>query len=324
MDGMNDGKRIVIAGGTGFLGQALAVALEQAGFSVVVLGRHRPVSASPDCFVPSENQDTAAWGRFVPWDGRTIGDWAGELDGADAIVNLAGRTVDCVKTPANCDEILRSRVESTRALGQACAERGITPRVWVQMSTAHIVGDPPTVVCDEDSPPGYGLAPDVGRAWEAEFHATKPEETRGVILRTSFVLDSGKGAMKRLGLLARVGLGGTVGHGRQGISWIHVGDMNRLFLRAIEDETMQGVYMATAPNPVSNREFMRALRQALGMPIGLPAPAFGVKIAARLLLRTDPELALEGRYCVSRRLEDEGFEFQFETILEAFADLYGN
>jgi uncharacterized protein len=300
--------RVVIAGGTGFLGTNLARYLSARGTEVVVLGRHPPGAAS-------------RW-QFVEWDARTIGEWIHQLDAADAVVNLAGRSVDCVKTPDHCDEILRSRVESTEVLGRALQQVNVLPRVWVQMATAHVYGDPPEVVCDEGSAFGYGLAPFVGRAWEETFARVVPPRIRQVILRTSFVLGRSGGALRTLAALTRFGLGGKVGHGRQGISWIHEQDMNRLFERAIVDETMSGAYIATAPSPVSNADFMRELRRAVGMPIGLPAFEWMVRLAAPLLLRTDPELALYGRYCVSHRLRDEGFEFQFPDLQSALRDLF--
>jgi len=301
--------RVVIAGGTGFLGRNLARHLAALGCEVVVLSRHVP-------------RDAPGW-RHVPWDARTTGEWVRQLDGAAALVNLVGRTVDCRKTPDHCDEILRSRVEATEALGRALRQTGTLPRVWVQMSTAHRYGDPPEVLIDEGSAFGYGLAPLVGQAWEEAFARALPAGVRPVVLRTSFVLGNG-GALTRLARLARLGLGGRVGHGRQGISWIHEEDMNRLFARAIADEGMTGAYIATAPNPVSNAEFMRALRGALGVPIGLPAMEWMVRIAAPLFLRTDPELALYGRYCVSRRLREEGFEFRFPDLPSALRDLYAS
>jgi hypothetical protein len=145
---------------------------------------------------------------------------------------------------------------------------------------------------------------------------------RQVILRTSFVLGRSGGALPRLAKLARCGLGGKVGHGRQGISWIHEEDANRIIARTISDAGMTGAYLATAPNPVSNAQFMRALRKALRVPIGLPAAEWMVRIGAPLLMRTDPELALFGRYCVSRRLREEGFEFLFSEAEPALRDLY--
>ncbi len=299
----------MIAGGSGYLGLNLARHLADLGHEVVILSRSAPA--------PDDRWAHAAW------DGRSVGEWAHFLDGASAVVNLAGRSVDCVKTPDHCDEILRSRVESTRALGEAMKGLASPPPVWVQMSTAHIYGDPLDVVCDEDAAFGYGLAPFVGNAWERAFDDAAPQSVRRVILRTSFVLGRHGGALPRLAALARFGLGGRVGHGRQGISWIHERDMNRLFERAISDESMSGAYIATAPNPVSNAEFMRELRAAMRVPIGLPAPAFMVRIGAPIVMRTDPELALYGRYCVSRRLREEGFEFEHPTLQSALADIYG-
>lgn len=300
----------VIAGGSGFLGLHLAQHLASQGKSVVILSRSTPPAG--------------LW-KHVKWDARTLGPWAAALEGAAGIVNLVGRTVDCIKTPDHCDEILRSRVEATRILGDAMKRAASPPPVWVQMSTAHIYGDPPETLCDEDSPFGFGLAPTVGRAWEEAFAAAALPSQRTVILRTSFVIGrpnaAGGGALGTLARLARLGLGGTVGHGRQGMSWIHTLDMNRLFERALTDPSMRGPYIATAPSPVSNRDFMRALRKAVGMPIGLPAAAFMVRIGAPFLMRTDPELALYGRYLVSRRLREEGFDFRFPILPEALTDL---
>lgn len=302
---------VVIAGGSGFLGVSLAWHLANAGTPVVLLSRSKPRVQGP-------------WRHFC-WDARTLGDWKRVLDGAAGVVNLVGRTVDCVKTPDHRDEILRSRIEATRVLGEAMRAIAAPPPVWVQMSTAHIYGDPPTTWCDEDSPFGIGLAPFVGKAWEEAFHESALPSQRQVILRTSFVIGhdrgAGGGALNRLKFVTRLGLGGRVGSGQQGMSWIHQTDMNRLFEHALRDPRMQGAYIATAPNPVAQVQFMRTLRAAMRMPIGLPAFAWMVRLGAPLLLRTDPELALYGRYVVSKRLRDEGFEFRFPELAEALADL---
>ncbi len=304
-------KKFVIAGGSGFLGVSLALHLADIGASVVILSRHAPKVAGP-------------W-RHVPWDARTLGDWRRELDGADGLVNLVGHSVDCIKTPEHQDEILRSRVEATRVLGEAMRRADPLPPVWVQMSTAHIYGDPPQAVCTESSCFGVGLAPFVGRAWEEAYQASVLPQQRQVVLRTSFVVGrdrgAGGGAMARLKTLVRLGLGGTVGRGTQGMSWIHELDMNRLFERGLVDSSMRGAYIASAPHPVSQREFMRALRKAMGMSIGLPAFGWMVRLGAPLLMRTDPELALYGRYVIPQRLINEGFEFRFERLDEALADL---
>lgn len=304
----NPKLKVVITGGSGFLGINLAQALLQSEYEVCIISRTPP-------------RQKGDW-KFVNWDGRSLGMWAGELDGAGAIVNLAGRSVDCIKTPDNCDLILRSRVETTRVIGEAIRQLNTPPHVWVQMSTAHIYGDPPEAMCTEDSPFGYGLAPYVGQAWEKAYRDAILPEMRQVIFRTSFVLGRNGGALPRLAMLARLGLGGKVGHKQQGISWLHEEDMNRLFVRAITKETMNGIYIATAPNPVSNAVFMRQLRKALGIPFGLPAMAWMANIGAPLLLKTDPELALYGRYCKSQRLEEDGFEFIYPMIDIALSDIY--
>ena len=299
--------KIVIAGGTGLIGRHTAQQLHEAGCEVVVLTRRNGTNSDP-------------W-EHATWDGRTVGDWAKHLERASAVVNLAGRTVDCIKTPDHCDEILRSRVDATTTIGAALREVQTPPPVWVQMSTAHIHGDPPEAVCDEDSALGLGLAPDVGRAWEQAYTESVPTGMRQVITRTSFVIGKNGGAFPVLRRLARLGLGGRVSHGRQGMSWIHEDDMSRLIVRGIADETMRGIYMATAPNPVSQEDFMRALRRALGVPVGLPASEWMVRFGAHYLMRTDPELILYGRYCVSKRLKEEGFEFKYPEIDEAMQAL---
>ncbi|MEM7235519.1 MAG: DUF1731 domain-containing protein, partial [Planctomycetota bacterium] len=292
-------------------GVSLAHHLAELGARVVILSRRAPRIEGP-------------W-THRPWDARTLGDWCEAIDGATALVNLAGRSVDCIKTPDHRDEILRSRVESTRVLGEAVRSVTQPPRVWVQMSTAHIYGDPPRAVCTETSPTGIGLAPDIGRAWEEAFRESVLPSQRGVVLRTSFVVGqnrgAGGGALGSLLPLVRLGLGGRVGSGDQGMSWIHELDMNRLIERSIADESMSGTYIASAPNPVSQREFMKTIRRAIRMPIGLPAFEWMVRIGARFVLRTDPELALYGRYVKSRRLEEEGFVFRFSELGPALDDL---
>ena len=307
-----DGKKILIAGGNGFFGISLATQFAGTGAKVTVLSRSQPKVAGD-------------W-TYATWDGRTQGAWGELLEGADAVVNLAGRSVNCIKTPDHQDEILRSRVESTRVLGAAMRVASCPPPVWVQMSTAHIYGDPPTAVCSEESMEGIGFAPMIGHAWEAAFAESILPQQRGVILRTSFVVGrdrgAGGGALSMLGFLARIGLGGRVGSGTQGMSWIHESDLNNLVAQAITDDSMSGVYIASAPNPVSQVDFMRILRRVIKMPIGLPAFKWMVRIGAPLILRTDPELALYGRYVRSERLAENGFVFEFPEIEPALRDWY--
>lgn len=307
-------RHVVIAGGSGFNGTSIAEYLHARGWAVIVLSRH-----------PSRRQ--LPW-RCISWDARTKGEWCSAFEGAVALINLVGRSVDCVKTPDNQDEILRSRVEATRILGYAVRNASEPPPVWIQMSSAHVYGDPPEITCTEDSPTGCGFAPWVVKRWEEEFDACRLSFQRPVVLRTRFVLGrdrgAGQGALNRLLRLARWGLGGTVGCGSQGISWIHELDLCRLVERSLLDPGLRGTYIASSPNPIPLREFMSQLRSAIGARIGLPATAWMVRFGAHLILRTDPELALYGRYVVSRRLKEENFEFQFPRIDEALRDVIRN
>lgn len=301
-------KRLLIAGGSGYLGSAFVRYLdEQASgdWEIVILSRSRPRWI-----------DQCTKVSHAIWDGRSLGDWVESIAGCTHVLNLAGRSVDCRKTPARCDEILRSRVESTLVLGEAFRSLNAAPDVWVQMSTAHIYGDPPIAVCDEHSSFGYGLAPTVGKAWEQAFANACPEGPRRVILRTSFVLGPEGGAFPTLRRVAKLGLGGKVGSGTQGISWIHEHDMCRIFEDALTNDARSGVYIATGPQPVGYLEFMRKLRKRIRQPIALPGPEFGLRFMCSTILDTDPELVLYGRYCVPKRLLDEGFAFTYSTLDE--------
>ena len=286
---------------------SLASHLTKLGFHPVLIARHSPnVKTEFD---------------FVKWDGFQMGEWIQALNGARAIVNLAGRSVDCIKSPDNCDVILRSRVDSTVIIGKALKEIDNPPKIWIQMSTAHIYGDPPSQMCTETSSTGYGLAPYVGKAWEKAFLDSLPSETRGVRLRTSFVIGKDGGAMVSLKRIAKLGFGGKVGDGKQGISWIHEYDMNEIIHQAIINDSFNDFYISSAPNPVSNKEFMRELRKKLKIPIGIPAPALITRIGAKIVFKTDPELVLYGRYVRSERLEQMGFRFKYPTLAEALGHL---
>ena len=299
--------KIIIAGGSGFLGKNLAHHLSSRGYKVVIVSRNCPTEQGP-------------W-KHRKWDGINVGDWHEELENASAVINLAGRSVDCRKTPNNRKEILDSRIGSVKVLGKAFERLSSFPRVWIQMSTAHIYGDPQTQLCTEDSPLGEGLAPMVGEAWEKAYRDNVPDSVRQVILRTSFVIGNSGGAFPKLRKLAKFGLGGRAGSGKQGMSWIHEKDLNRLFQECIENNKFRGTYVATAPEPVSYSVFMKSLRRALRSPIGLPAPSWLIRFGARFVLGTDPELVLLGRYCQSIRLEEEGFRFKFPSLNEALEDL---
>ena len=293
-------KRIILAGGSGFVGSALAPALRTKGYEPLVLGR--------------EIAD-------LQWDGKTLGDWASALDGAEAVVNLTGKNINCRHTEENRREILRSRVDSVHALGEAIAQCAVPPKVFVQASGVGYYGDTGDRVADEDSPPGADFPAEVCRQWEGAFENFELPATRKVILRLGVVLGRDGGALPMLEKITRWFLGGTVGNGRQYISWIHVADAVRMFTSAIEQPELTGVFNATSPAPVRNSEFMRELRRALHRPWSPPAPAPLARLGA-WLMGTEGDLALTSSRCVPRRFLKHGFDFRFPNLRDAFADLY--
>ena len=298
-------KRIIIFGGSGFIGTSLANHLMRKGFHPIVIGRNK-----------TDNRF-----EFVEWDGQNKGDWVKTLDSAFAVINLVGKSVDCIKTPDNIDEILKSRVDATELIGKAMKAVRNPPDMWVQMSTAHIYGDSETRVAHEDSTLGFGLAPYVGKKWEAAYHESTLKTTRKIVLRTGFVLDKSGGAFVKLKQIVKLGLGGKVGSGKQGMSWIHMEDLNRFVEQAFFDKTIEGIYNLSAPNPVNNSVFMRSLRKHLKMPIGLSVPLFMLKRSAKLFFKTDYELLVYGRFVTSKRLEAEKFQFKYPDLDSALNTL---
>jgi uncharacterized protein (TIGR01777 family) len=211
-------------------------------------------------------------------------------------------------------------VDSVAALAAGFARVQRPPGVWVQSATAHIYGDTDDEILDESSPIGTGFAPMVGTAWEKALDEAETPGCRKVVLRISFVLGRHGGALRTLSRLARFYLGGTVGSGKQYISWIHIDDLCAIVRQAIENPTMAGTYVTTSPQPVTNQELMAELRKAVRRPWAPPAPGWLVRMGS-LLLRTDPELALLGRRCVPTRLLNEGFSFKFPALPDAMQNL---
>lgn len=302
-------RRIVLAGGTGFLGRHLAETLDRRGYEVVVLTRDAASYRGP--------------GRAVAWDGRSVADeWVAELEGARALVNLAGKRVDCRQTAANRKEILRSRVDSTRVLGEALRKVYRVPAVWVQAGSLAIYGNAGDRICDESGFIPEEYPTDVCIAWEEALGQAIRPEMRWAMLRIGFVLGRDGGALPTLAGLAKAGLGGKIGTGKQWISWIHIEDMMRLFVEAIENPAVHGIINATGLQPVPNEEFMATLRKTLRVPLGIPAPSFLVRLGAPLL-GTDPDLALNGRRGLPVRIHGLGFRFRFHQLEDALADLLG-
>ncbi len=297
----------MLAGGSGFLGRALAAHFTGQGDNVVVLTR------SPR---PGRADGVAE----IAWDGCDPGPWETSLDGADAVINLAGRSVNCRHTAAHRAEILASRLDSVRAVGQAICRAAHPPRVWIQAGSLAIYGDAGDTICDETTPAASGFPAEVCQRWEAAFDAEPTPDTRRVLLRIGFVLGRDGGALEMLARLTRWGLGGAAGDGRQWISWMHLADFVRCVAWALTEPEARGVYNVTGPNPVTNRELMRALRSIQRRPWSPPIPAAFVRIGA-WLLGTEGELALTGRRCLPRRLQEEGFWFVQPGLRPALTDI---
>lgn len=300
--------KIVIPGGTGQIGGVLRRALTKAGHEVVIVSRS----------------------SGVRWDGRSLGEWAREVDGADVVVNLAGRSVSCRYTKENLAEMMRSRVESARVVGEAISKAEKPPKVWLQMSTATIYShrfDAPNdeasgiIGGHEPDAPGYwAYSIDIAKNWEAELDRADTPHTRKVALRAAMVMSPDRGgAFDHLSWIARLGLGGAVAGGRQYMSWIHDEDFVRAVALLIR-EPIAGAVNLAAPNPLPQKDFMRHLRKAWHVPVGLPATKWMAEIGAAVI-GTDTELLLKSRRVVPARLQEAGFEFHFPNWAEAAQNL---
>lgn len=309
-------KRIVIAGGSGFLGRELASHFLMREWDVVILTRS-----------PGREEGL---GRQVIWDGRTAQAWIRELEGAAAVVNLAGRSVDCRYTAHNRKEILESRLNPTRALGEAIVRCAQPPEVWLNASTATIYRhtlDKPwdergEIAATPEAKDAFSV--DVATAWERALNDAKTPRTRKVAMRMAMVLGTAKNSVfPVLRRLARLGLGGTMASGEQFVSWIHEVDYCRAVEWLIAHNKISGPVNVSAPNPLPNREMMSILRQVCRMPIGLPATKWMLELGA-FLLRTETELIIKSRRVIPKLLLESGFKFQFSRITEAFEMLSGD
>ena len=307
--------RIVIPGGTGQVGTLLARAFHRDGHDVIALGRS-PVEAP--------------W-RVVRWDPQRLGDWARSIDGADAVINMAGRSVNCRYNAKNRDEILRSRVGSTRTVGQAIAQAKRPPSAWLQASTATIYAHRYDAPNDDesgilggaeaDTPDTWRFSIDVATAWERALDEADVPGTRKIKLRSAVILSPDRGGIfDTILALVRRGLGGTAGDGRQYVSWIHDADFVRAIYWLLDRREMSGSVNLASPNPLANRDFMAALRRAWGMPIGLPASRWMLELGA-VFMRTETELLLKSRRVIPSRLLREGFVFRFPEWPDAVRDL---
>ena len=296
-------KTLVIAGGTGFLGQLLEHHFLAQGYRVILLSR-RPRAD-----------------HHVAWDGKTLGPWTDALEDANVLINLCGKSVDCRYTDANREVILRSRIDSTQVLGKAIADAERPPALWLNASSATIyVHAEHQRMTEEAGIIGDDFSMSVCREWEEAFFDFDLPSTRQVALRTSIVLGHGGGAYPKIKSITRLGGGGYQGSGRQWMSWIHATDFCRALDFIMNHQGVSGAVNVTAPHPVRNRSFMQSVRSALNVPFGLSQPAALLELGA-CLLGTETELLLKSRHVYPERLLTAGFTFRWGTIEEALRNL---
>lgn len=306
--------RIVIAGGTGFLGRPLAAALAADGHDVVVLSRGTGDRS------PSEYRGGPVPLQWVP-DG-SVGPWASEIDGAGAVVNLAGESIAGHRwTPAHKARVLDSRVQATRSLAAAITRAAAPPPVFASGSAVGYYGPRGDEIVSEDTPAGSDFLADVCVQWEAAAARAASGRTRVVYMRTGLVLEKDGGALPAMLPPFKFGAGGPVGSGRQYWPWIHRADWLALVRWAIETPTVTGPINVTGPQPVTNKEFARALGRAMHRPAFMPAPGFALRL---LLGEMADALLLSGQRAVPAQAERRGFAFRHKTVDEALGTIFGS
>lgn len=291
-------KKIVLAGGTGFVGKYFSEQFKALGYQVVIISRNN---------------------AHIQWDNHEEIEEA--LDDAEMLINLAGKSVNCRYNQANKDEILRSRIATTIALGNAIIKCNRPPRIWINSSTAtiyrHAMYRPMT---ENDGEIGSGFSVNVATKWEQAFFDFNLPHTRQIALRMAIVLGAGGGVMKPFVNLVRFGLGGKQGSGKQMFSWIHLEDLFDIVLFLQSQENLSGVFNCSSPNPIDNATLMKALRKEMGVKVGLPSPEWMLKMGA-VFIGTETELILKSRWVVPEKLVEAGYQFKFPVIDKALANI---
>jgi uncharacterized protein (TIGR01777 family) len=301
-------SKIIIPGGTGFIGKYVAHFFHKKKHQVIILTRGK---------ARIENGIT-----YLNWDGKSFGNWIKELEGAEMVLNLAGRSVDCRYNESNKKEILDSRIDSTKIIGKAIANCITPPKIWANMSTATIYEHTLEGKANDekDGIIGDDFSMNVAKIWEKTFNDFPLFSTRKIALRTSIVLGREGGALTHLAPLVKFGLGGKNGSGKQFVSWIHVEDLARIIEWFMENKNAAGIYNCTSPTPIRNEFFMKKIRSSFKIPFGLPAPKWMIEIGT-FLLRSESELVLKSRKVVPGKLLAEGFEFNFEKLDEVLKNI---
>ncbi|MCD0489541.1 TIGR01777 family oxidoreductase [Pedobacter sp. MC2016-14] len=300
-------RKIVLAGGNGYLGGVLAEYYRPLAEEVVILSR-KPAPQTGNI-------------KTVVWDALHEGEWVDSLTGADLLINLCGKNVNCRYTEKNRAEIIRSRVLPTELLGKAIEKMSQPPALWINITSATVYRHAEDHPQDEETGEiGHGFSIEVCRRWEESFFNTNTPLTRKVALRMGIVLGRADGAFPRLFNLVKCGLGGKQGDGQQYMSWIHEQDAAKCTDWVLQNKALDGVINCTAPAPLKNVDFMAQIRKAWGVPFGLPAPTWLLSIGV-LLIGTELELILKSRWVLPKRLLDSGYVFVFPKAEHAIKDI---
>ncbi len=289
-------KKVILAGGTGFVGKYLQKKFSELGYEVIIIARSTHINwKNPD-------EITEA------------------LEHSEMLINLAGKSVDCRYNDKNKNEIMNSRTETTKILGEAIQNCKFPPKIWYNSSTATIyrhAEDRP--MTEQNGEIGTGFSVDVATNWEKEFFGFELEKTRQIALRMAIILGKNGGAIPPIKNIVRFGLGGKQGNGNQMFSWLHIQDLYRIILFLKENENLEGAFNCSSPNPVTNKELMKTFRQKMNMPFGFPSPKFLLEIGA-FIIRTETELLLKSCWVIPERLQNEGFEFDYPDLGNAIED----
>lgn len=291
-------KKVVLAGGTGFIGEYLKRKFKELGYEIKIISRQK---------------------QHISWEDKVS--IVEALENAELLINLAGKSVNCRYNEANKNEIMNSRIRTTTILGESLQVCSTPPKLWINSSTATIyrhAQDRP--MTEEDGEIGSGFSVDVATNWEKTFFSFELPNTRQVALRIAIVLGKDGGVMTPYRNLVRFGLGGNQGNGRQKFSWIHVEDLFRIILFIKERKDLSGVFNCSSPEPISNYEFMSTLRKTMGIRFGLPSPKWMLEIGS-MVIKTETELVLKSRWVLPERLQREGYKFTYPTIEKTLMEI---
>ena len=300
-------KKIIIAGGSGFIGKAISEHYLNKGYKVIILTRG--------------NSSLKENIHYQNWDAETLGNWSEILESAELLINLTGKSVNCRYTNENKAKILASRVNATTVLGKAIAQTKNPPKLWINASTATIYNYSLTKPMSEDDHViGNDFSMSVAKAWEEALADSATAKTRKIALRISLVLGKNEGVLPVLTRLTKFGLGGYHGNGKQKFAWIHITDVIGIIEYVQGKKSISGAINCTSPSKIDNAAFMKALRKTLNIPFGIPTPKLLLEIGA-FIIGTESELILKSRFVTPQRLLDAGFQFQYSDIEKALIDL---